>query len=82
MRDLLEKVYKKVIFFEQEQIEVGKRVDENVNELIQPYIDQLSENEVEELKNLIYTACYNAQYEGFVLGAKTVLRTLVSMLLD
>ena len=82
MRDLLEKVYKKVIYYEQEYIEAMKRVDEDVCNLIKPYKSKLSESEIEELQNLMYTACYTAQYEGFMLGAKTILKTLLSMLLD
>ncbi len=82
MKDLLEKVYKKVIYYEQEYTEAGRRIDEDVSKLVEPYKDRLNENEVEELQNLIYTANYTAMYEGFMLGIRTTVKTLLSILLD
>ena len=82
MKDLLEKVYKKVIYYEQEYTEAGRRIDEDVSKLVEPYKNKLNENEVEELQNLMYTANYTAMYEGFMLGVRTTVKTLFSILLD
>ena len=80
MKNLFEKVYKQVIYYGQEQIKVGKRLDDEVSELIDPYRSKLSQQEIEELQNLMYTASYTAQYEGFRLGAKAVLNMLIDIL--
>lgn len=80
MKDLLEKLYKKVIYYGEEYIQSGKRLDEEVSKLLEPYRSKLSQSEVEELQNLIYTASYTAQYEGFRLGAKAVVNMLIDIL--
>ncbi|MBO5057377.1 MAG: hypothetical protein J6C64_13630 [Lachnospiraceae bacterium] len=80
MKNLLEKLYKKVIYYGEEYMQSGKRLDEEVRKLLEPYRSKLSQSEIEELQNLIYTASYTAQYEGFRLGAKAVVNMLIDIL--
>lgn len=80
MKDILEQLYKKVIYYGEEYIQSGKRLDEEVSKLLEPYRSKLSQSEVEELQNLIYTASYTAQYEGFRLGAKAIIHMLTDIL--
>lgn len=80
MKNLIEKLYKKVIYYGEEYIQSGKRLDEEVSKLLEPYRNKLSQSEIEELQNLIYTASYTAQYEGFRLGAKAVVNMLIDIL--
>lgn len=82
MKNLIEQIYKKIIYYDTEFVEAGKRIDEDVTKLIEPYVDKLNAEEIEELQNIIYTACYTAEFEGFVLGVKTAVKTLLSMLLN
>ena len=80
MKNLLEKIYKQVIYYGQEQIKSGKVLDDEVSELIAPYRSKLSQQEIEELRNLMYSASYTAQYEGFRLGAKAIVNLLIDIL--
>lgn len=82
MNDLFKKIYEKVIYYSKEYITAGKRLDEEVANLITLYRDRLNEQEIEELQNLIYTASYTAQYEGFLLGIKATIKALVELLSD
>lgn len=79
MKNIFEQVYKQVIYYGQEQIKSGKRLDDEVSELVAPYRSKLSQQEIEELQNLMYTASYTAQYEGFRLGAKAVIHMLIDI---
>lgn len=80
MKNLLEKIYKNVIYYGEDYLKSGKRLDEEVSNLVKPYKNKLSDKEIEELQNLMYTACYTAQYEGFRLGTKAVINMLIDIL--
>lgn len=83
MNDLLKKVYEKVVYYEQEHIEAGKRIDKEAADLLEKtYGGRLAESEIEELKNLVYASNFNAQYEGFMLGVKITAKALLSLILD
>ncbi len=68
MEDLLSKIFDKVAFYEQDSIELGKEYDCKVEELVEPLRATMSEDGVEEVKELIYTASYDAEKYGFQMG--------------
>ena len=70
MKNLWEDLYEKVIYYGEDRLAVGKRLDEEVDKLTEPYKVQLSQSEAEKLRNRIYAACHMAEYEGFRLGVK------------
>lgn len=80
MRSFLKELYSKVVYYGPEQLAVGKRLDEEIATLLEPYKAKLSEKEVEELQNLMYTVVYSAEYEGFCMGAKTTVGLLLELL--
>lgn len=82
MKNLIEQIYKKIVYYDTEFVEAGKRIDEDINELIKPYKGKLSDKEIEELQNIVYSACYTAEFEGYVIGTKIAVKTLLSMLLN
>ncbi len=80
MKNILKELYNKIIFYAPEQIEAGKRLDEEIGILLEPYKARLNEREAEELQNMVYTAVYSAEYEGFCIGAKSVTGLLLEIM--
>ena len=60
MKNILKELYNKIILYAPEQIEAGKRMDEEIRTLLEPYKARLNEKEAEELQNMVYTAVYSA----------------------
>ena len=50
MKNILKELYNKIILYAPEQIEAGKRLDEEIRILLEPYKARLNEKEAEELQ--------------------------------
>ncbi len=70
MQDLLSKIFDKVAFYEQDSIQSGKEYDSRVEELVEPLRSTMSKDGVEEVKELIYKASYDAEKYGFQMGVR------------
>ena len=70
MEDLLSKIYDKVVFNERDSIKLGCEYDCIVQELVEPLKATKSESDIEEIKELIYAASYDAEKYGFMLGVR------------
>lgn len=68
MEDLLCKIYEKVICYESDSIQLGKEFDIQVDELLEPLKETMTESKIEAVKELIHTASFKAERYGFVLG--------------
>lgn len=73
MHDVLNKLFDKVIFYEPDWIKVGRKLDEEVNAIIEPFRESMSEKELETIRDMIYSASYSAEKYGFYLGIRTVI---------
>lgn len=69
MHDVLNKLFDKVIFYEPDCIKVGRKLDEEVNAIIEPFRESMPEKELETIRDMIYSA---GKY-GFYLGIRTVI---------
>jgi len=76
MDGLLGKIFDSVVSGGDESIELGKRFDEEVLEIIKPLEETMDENEVETIRELIYEAAYYAEKHGFYEGVHTAIRFL------
>lgn len=76
MDGLLGKIFDSVVSGGDESIELGKRFDEEVSEIVKPLTETMSEDEVENIRVLIYDAAYYAEKHGFYLGVHTAVRFL------
>lgn len=72
MSELLMKFYQEVIQYENDSIELGKRLDEEVSQLIEAYKEKFSDEEIEVIKGMMYQLAYEAERMGYVLGVKSV----------
>lgn len=70
MEDLLSKIYDKVAFYEEDSIKLGKEFDTVVTEILKPFREKKTEEELEEIRELIYQAAYSAEKHGFYIGVR------------
>ena len=74
MEGLLAKIYDKIICNESDSIELGRRFDEEVTEIVKPLRQDMSDKEVERIREIIYEAAYTSEKQGFYLGVHTALK--------
>ena len=67
---LLEKIYKKVICFEDDIIQMENRLAEKVDKLLAPYAGKYSEKQMEEFRAVIYEAIFAAEVKTFWIGVR------------
>lgn len=80
MQDLIGKMYDKIVCTEDECIELGKRLDDVVEEAIKPLFETMSEEEVENVKEMVYKVVYVAEKDGFRLGIHTTVTFIAEAL--
>lgn len=80
MNELLRKIFDTIICYENQSIEVGQNIEKEIKNLIRPYQGTLTDDTQEELKNLLYGISSIAEREGFLLGIKYTLKTLIALL--
>ncbi|WP_099203910.1 hypothetical protein [Scatolibacter rhodanostii] len=82
MNELLKKTYEAVICYEKDTIEMSSRVDAEIHTLMKTYIEQSGDKESEQIKTLLYQTALTAEQEGFELGIKYTMKTLLHLLSD
>lgn len=82
MNELLKKIYNNVLVYEEQVTKISKVVDDEINTLIEPYQDKLSDTELEELKDLLSSTALVAEQTGFEIGMRFAIKLIVSMLAD
>lgn len=73
MHDMWNKLFDKVIFYESDCIKVGRMLDEEVNAIVEPLKESMSEKELEVIRDMIYSAPHSAQKYGFNLGIRAAM---------
>lgn len=79
MEKLLSKIYDMVVFNEKDSIRYGAEFDAYVNELLESMKNNMSESELEEIKEVVYAAAFSAEKYGFKLGARFLVRLLMEV---
>ena len=77
MEDLLSKIYEKVVSCESDSIQLGREFDHQVDELLEPLKETMTESEVEAVKELVHTASFKAERYGFLLGTHFMVSLLI-----
>lgn len=78
MNETLKKVYKEVASKEDEAIKVLTDVDEEVKNLAAEYEEKLSQEELEKLQDLLFSAVLFGEQAGFEIGMKFAFKMLQS----
>lgn len=79
MKDLVKKIITNILSYEEDVITLKKEIDMEIHSLIEPYQEQLNEEELEQLQNLLFSASCIAEEVGFKLGVRFVCELLSSV---
>lgn len=79
MEDLLFKIYEKVVCYESDSIQLGREFDKQVDEMLEPLKETMTESEIEAVKELIHIASFKAERCGFVLGVRFIVNLLAEI---
>lgn len=82
MNDLLTKIYDNVLVYERDVVKNNLQVDEEIDQLVEPYKKQLSNEETEKLNDLLSMAVLTAKQAGFENGVRFAVKFLYSLLCD
>ena len=82
MNQLLRKIYNDVLVYEKDIVKSNKQVDSEVNKIIEPYKNNLHDDELEKLKDLVSAGTSNAEQAGFESGVKFAIKMLYSLIND
>ena len=80
MKDLLSEIYEKVVYASDMYNELNQTFDSEVEKLLQPLKENLSPDELDELRGLIYTASFVAEKNGFYMGIHTAMKFVTESL--
>lgn len=80
MNDLLKKIYNDVLVYEPDVVKTNLQADEEINQLTEPYKNQLPNDELEKLNDLLSMAVLTAEQAGFENGVRFAVKMLYSLL--
>ena len=69
-----------VLVYEHDVVRTNKQVDEEINQLVEPYTKQLTDNEMEKLKEMLSMVGLTAEQAGFENGVRFAVKFLYSLL--
>lgn len=78
----LKEIYEEVAVFSKENIEVNRKLENEVADMIEPYTMKLSGNEKEALEDVFYDVCAEGKYVGFCIGMKYCFKLILELLSD
>lgn len=78
MNNIFKKIYNNVLVYEKETIKLNTKIDSEINELVTPYTNKLSDDELEQLKNALSSIALTSEQIGLELGVKFILNMLYS----
>lgn len=79
MDELLGKIYKEIIYFEEDTVQIEKKIVEEVGGLLESYQTVLDTEQREELQSLLYEAVHIAEAESFWLGVRYALKVFMKL---
>jgi len=80
MEKLMDKIFDKVVCVEPDYKIFGKSFDKQLDLLLEPYKQDLSVQNEDKLRALIYSAAYYAQKDGFNMGVRASMKLMMEAL--
>lgn len=77
MKDMWSKFFGKILFYEQDFVEYGRFLDRDITQIIEPLKQSMTEEELDVIKDMMYSTAYTAEKNGFHLGIRTALTMFV-----
>ncbi|KAI4446789.1 hypothetical protein C823_001307 [Eubacterium plexicaudatum ASF492] len=82
MDRIFEKIYREIICNEAEMYEFGRKMENEVSEIMAAYRDKMSEEELERMTERIDDIVSSARQDGFYFGMRFAVRALVWLKYD
>lgn len=82
MDDLLSKIYKDILIYDKDTVQLNKAMNEEVLSLLVEYKEQLTNIEQDTAKEILYAVVPIAEQTGFKIGMKFAWKLLLSLLSD
>lgn len=80
MNELLKKIYNDVLVYEHDVVKTNRQIDEEINQFVEPYTKQVSDDEMEKLKEMLSMVGLTAEQTGFENGVRFAVKLLYSLL--
>lgn len=77
MKDMWSKFFGGILFYEQDYVEYGRLLDRDITKIIEPLRESMTADELDVIKNMMYSVSYSAEKYGFYLGIRTALTMFV-----
>lgn len=77
MKDMWSKFSGKILFYEQDFVEYGRLLDRDITQIIEPLKQSMTEEELDVIKDMMYSSSYSAEKYGFYLGIRTAITMFV-----
>ena len=73
---MLKEIYRKIVKHEHDTVKREGQVDDLIDQVTEPYKDQLSDRDMETLRDLLSAVALAGEEAGFEIGAKFAIRLL------
>jgi len=74
MSDLLERIYKEIIYYEEDAVRMENELATEIDRLLVKYTDRLGEGQMVQFRAVIYEAVFTAEAKAFWLGIRYAFR--------
>lgn len=82
MDDILSKIYKDILIYDKDTVQLNKAMNEEVLSLLVEYKEQLTNIEQDIAKEILYAVVPIAEQTGFKIGMRFAWKLLLSLLSD
>ncbi len=82
MDDILSKIYKDILIYDKDTVQLNKAMNEEVLSLLVEYKEQLTNIEQDTAKEILYAVVPIAEQTGFKIGMRFAWKLLLSLLAD
>lgn len=82
MEDLLSKIYKELLIYDKDTVQLNKAMNEEVLSLLDEYKEELTNIEQDTAKEILYAVVPIAEQTGFKIGMRFAWKLLLSLLSD
>lgn len=82
MDDILSKIYKDILVYEKDTVQLNKAMNEEVLSLLDEYKEQLTNAEQDTVKEMLYAVVPIAEQTGLKIGIRFAWKLLLSLLSD
>ncbi len=82
MDDILSKIYKDILIYDKDTVQLNKAMNEEVLSLLVEYKEQLTNIEQDTAKEILYAVVPIAEQTGFKIGMRFAWKLLLSLLSD